>query len=96
MSENQKTIKTIVLTNLPIKDGVKYCEWNWDLQAVFDVCEYPIQLHYDSAIDKLINSNNVFFKCSAPNGKQIIAACNALFRALLNLSCALGEYDDDK
>lgn len=100
MSENKKTDKIVVYTNIPGNEAQvpvgkeKFCEWFWDLQNVLEVAEYPIVLVYRSSIEELRNTSNVYFQCDAPNGKQIVAACNALFRSLLNLSMALGEYDN--
>lgn len=79
-----------VQTNIPYGH-----EWFSNLITLLDELDYPVTLVYDDTMQKLVNSNNVFFQCHAntPNGRQIVSALNALFRSLLNLSVVLGEYD---
>ena len=73
----------VIFTNLPIH----IVEFNL-MQNCFLALELPFQLAHDENMEEYINSNNCFFQCKDDRMREltnIVKACNALHRTIINL-----------
>ncbi len=72
-----------VFTNLPT-DYENYFKLK-------ELCAYhDLKLEFNSGMEKFINANNVFFEVENEKLKLVVAAMNALYRALIGLKLASG------